>query len=49
MLHVVDAGDESKMSTGMKVKARWAAEAAGLDPRPRVLRAGMTEQNSDAR
>jgi len=28
MLHVVDA-DESKMSTGMKVKARWAREAIG--------------------
>jgi uncharacterized protein len=26
MLHAVDAGDESKMSTGMRVKARWAAE-----------------------
>ena len=25
MLHAVDAGDESKMSTGMRVKARWAA------------------------
>src|SRR5947209_19023067 len=23
MLHAVDAGDESKMSTGMRVKARW--------------------------
>lgn len=29
MLHVVDAGDESKMSTGMKVKARWAPEPKG--------------------
>ena len=28
MLHVVDA-DESKMSTGMKVKARWTPEAIG--------------------
>jgi uncharacterized OB-fold protein len=26
MLHVVDAGDESKMSTGMRVKVRWAAD-----------------------
>jgi uncharacterized OB-fold protein len=26
MLHAVDAGDESKMSTGMRVKARWATE-----------------------
>jgi uncharacterized OB-fold protein len=25
-LHAVDAGDESKMSTGMRVKVRWAAE-----------------------
>ncbi len=29
MLHVVDAGDESKMATGMKVKARWASEPTG--------------------
>lgn len=29
MLHVVDAGDESKMSTGMRVKARWADEPQG--------------------
>ena len=29
MLHVVDAGDESKMSTGMRVKARWADEPTG--------------------
>jgi uncharacterized OB-fold protein len=27
MLHAVDAGDESKMSTGMRVKARWAADS----------------------
>jgi uncharacterized OB-fold protein len=26
MLHAVDAGDESKMSTGMRVKVRWAAD-----------------------
>ena len=26
MLHAVDAGDEAKMSTGMRVKVRWAAE-----------------------
>jgi uncharacterized protein len=29
MLHAVDAGEESKMSTGMRVKARWAAEPSG--------------------
>lgn len=29
MLHAVDAGDESKMSSGMQVKARWAAEPKG--------------------
>jgi uncharacterized OB-fold protein len=29
MLHAVDAGDESKMSTGMHVKARWAPEPQG--------------------
>lgn len=29
MLHAVDAGDESKMSTGMRVKARWADEPSG--------------------
>jgi uncharacterized protein len=29
MLHAVDAADESKMSTGMAVKARWVAEAQG--------------------
>ena len=29
MLHAVDAGDASKMSTGMKVKARWADEPQG--------------------
>jgi uncharacterized OB-fold protein len=26
MLHAVDAGDESKMSTGMRVKVRWCDE-----------------------
>ena len=26
MLHAVDAGDESKMSTGMRVKARWTQD-----------------------
>jgi uncharacterized OB-fold protein len=26
MLHAVDAADESKMSTGMRVKVRWAAD-----------------------
>ena len=29
MLHAVDAGEESKMSTGMAVKARWADEPSG--------------------
>ena len=29
MLHVVDAGEESAMRTGMSVKARWAAERRG--------------------
>jgi uncharacterized OB-fold protein len=29
MLHVVDAGEESAMSTGMRVKARWADEPSG--------------------
>jgi hypothetical protein len=29
MLHVVDAGDESRMSTGMRVKARWAPDPQG--------------------
>jgi len=29
MLHVVDAGEESAMRTGMRVKARWAAERRG--------------------
>jgi hypothetical protein len=29
MLHAVDAGAESAMSTGMKVKARWATEPSG--------------------
>ena len=29
MLHVIDAGEESKMSTGMQVKARWADEPSG--------------------
>lgn len=28
-LHVVDAGDESNMETGMRVKARWADETVG--------------------
>ena len=26
MLHAVDAGDESRMSTGMRVRVRWAGE-----------------------
>ena len=29
-LHVVDAGDESAMKTGMRVKARWAEETQGV-------------------
>jgi hypothetical protein len=29
MLHAVDSGDESKMSTGMRVRARWADERVG--------------------
>jgi hypothetical protein len=28
-LHAVDAGDASKISTGAKVKARWASERIG--------------------
>jgi len=28
-LHAVDAGDESKMKTGMRVQPRWAAEPQG--------------------
>jgi uncharacterized protein len=27
MLHAVDAGDESRMSTGIRVKVRWRAES----------------------
>jgi uncharacterized OB-fold protein len=29
LLHAVDAGDPSKMHTGMRVRARWAAETHG--------------------
>lgn len=29
MLHAVDAGDESRMRTGMRVRARWRNERAG--------------------
>ena len=29
MVHVVDAGDESAMSTGMRVQARWKDEREG--------------------
>jgi uncharacterized protein len=29
-LHVVDAGDEGAMETGMRVKARWADETTGV-------------------
>lgn len=29
-LHVVDAGNESAMQTGMRVKARWADETTGV-------------------
>lgn len=28
-LHVVDAGSEAKMASGMRVRARWAAETKG--------------------
>lgn len=30
MLHWIDAGDEAAMSTGMRVKVRWAEETKGL-------------------
>ena len=30
MLHVVDAGSESAMATGMRVEARWSDEATGM-------------------
>ena len=29
MLHAVDAGDESRMRTGMRVRARWKEERVG--------------------
>ena len=29
-LHIVDAGDEANMETGMRVKARWADETTGM-------------------
>jgi len=29
MLHAIDAGDPSRMSTGMRVRVRWRAETAG--------------------
>jgi uncharacterized OB-fold protein len=29
LLHAVDAGSESKMKTGMRVRARWAPETVG--------------------
>ncbi len=29
LLHAVDAGDESRMSTGMRVKVRWREETSG--------------------
>ena len=29
MLHMVDAGEEAAMSTGMRVRARWAEETRG--------------------
>ena len=29
MLHVVDAGDESRLTTGARVKPRWAVERGG--------------------
>ena len=30
MLHAVDAGDETRMKSGMRVKARWRAERKGM-------------------
>jgi uncharacterized OB-fold protein len=30
LLHMVDAGSEANMKTGMKVKVRWAAERRGF-------------------
>jgi uncharacterized OB-fold protein len=30
LLHAVDAGDEANMQTGMRVRARWADQTAGL-------------------
>lgn len=29
MLHLVDAGDSARMQTGLRVRARWAAERTG--------------------
>jgi uncharacterized OB-fold protein len=29
LLHAVDAGDEARMRTGMRVRARWAPERVG--------------------
>ena len=29
MLHAVDAGEESKMQTGMRVRVRWRDETVG--------------------
>ncbi|HEY1633268.1 MAG TPA: OB-fold domain-containing protein [Acidimicrobiales bacterium] len=29
LLHAVDAGDEARMSTGMRVRVKWRAERAG--------------------
>ena len=29
MLHAVDTGSEGAMKTGMRVRARWAAETSG--------------------
>ncbi len=30
LLHAIDAGEESKMSTGMRVQVRWREETAGM-------------------
>ncbi len=30
LLHAIDAGDESKMSTGMRVQVRWRDETVGM-------------------
>ena len=39
ILHAVDAGSPDAMSTGMRVRPRWADEREGSHPRHRLLRA----------